>query len=96
MRNENTPWNRSYKGPAIDTADLSKLRVQARNSKPRSDKQKAVIAKHGNSKLFIGQPSVKCARNPHEDDIQLGYSRRKAFEKMEDIELERSLKEVWE
>ncbi len=96
MRNEKTPWNRTYLGPMVDTTEaFARELVSRRREQGRSEKQQAIKRKWDKS-FELRQAEIRPARQVHPDDLAIGLSRRHAEEKQEDRELKAQLREVWE
>ena len=92
MRNERTPWNRSYNDPQIDTL-AKELRSKRKREINRSGAQK-LQSEHWDR--FFQINGTQPRRKLHADDLAVAKARRRAEEAVEDRALQNSLREVWE
>ena len=90
MRTKTTPWNNSYK-----VEELAKsLRKHRPRGTARSKAQQEV--KRDQQRVFrIHEEPRKPVKLP-EDWKAIGNSRKRAMEKVEDLELAEELREVWD
>lgn len=90
MRQENTPWNESYK-----KTDLAKELVSKRRPIQASETQRANASKWDRP-FWINHEKATVPRKLHADDIAAAENRRRIEEIQEARRIKEEAGEVWE